>query len=300
MDGIKLAKMVRTLYPFAGITYTSDGTVRVLRFNCSPSGDVYKAEGEGNKGCVGEFSLQSRKRLLERAKRFDGEFLTFATLTYPDRYETNGRKVKKDLNKVLGILRYEYGAGVNYIWWLEFQERGAPHLHIAWDREYNSGLADRVWASWTKRFVQRFGLDNKKKADYLYSLGSVIEPMKKNGGVGRYLAKYILKDRQKIVPYGFRDVGRFWGTNRGLTLKQEKTLLMSQWEFVSLVETCGKQGVDWSWLRKIDILPANVYDTGVDFSNLKRGIRADGTGYLYCDVGLGGDYDSIKHVRNNT
>ncbi|GAH86880.1 unnamed protein product, partial [marine sediment metagenome] len=51
------------------------------------------------------------------------------TLTYPAVFPKNGKVVKKHLNVMLKWLKYRLPAK-NYLWFFEWQRRGAPHVHI--------------------------------------------------------------------------------------------------------------------------------------------------------------------------
>ena len=55
------------------------------------------------------------------------EFRSMLTLTYPQHYPMDGSIVKTDVGAVVQkIRRREW----EYLWFLEFQKRGAPHLHV--------------------------------------------------------------------------------------------------------------------------------------------------------------------------
>jgi len=46
--------------------------------------------------------------------------------------------------------------------------------------------------------------------------GTRVERIRKPDGAIRYAAKYCSKKSQKVVPPGYKNVGRFWGCSRGI------------------------------------------------------------------------------------
>jgi hypothetical protein len=136
------------------------------------------------------------------------------TLTYPGEYHSvcpNGRAFQghlKAYRKRLERYLKRFDSGYSCLWFLEFQERGAPHVHmLMW------GIADvkrdslRKWSS--RAWASIVGHSDRHEFDKHLSAGSSIQKMrKKHFG---YAAKYASKTVQKSVPEGFADVGRFWG-----------------------------------------------------------------------------------------
>lgn len=54
------------------------------------------------------------------------------TLTYPREYSKDGQTVRKNRDNFLRFCRREFG-NPDYLWFLEFQRRGAPHIHLLLD-----------------------------------------------------------------------------------------------------------------------------------------------------------------------
>jgi hypothetical protein len=118
------------------------------------------------------------------------------TLTYPAEYPTSGRVVKRHLHAFENWCRRR---GVGGVWFLEFQDRGAPHLHLLVTR----GLPPlEVSAAWYR--IVASGDERHLR------VGTRVEPMH-SPFAWVYAAKYGAKAEQKDVPESFRDVGRFWG-----------------------------------------------------------------------------------------
>jgi hypothetical protein len=83
--------------------------------------------GGGVRGEISEFSKAPARRLLLAARNFDG-LRVMITLTYPSEFPADGRIVKDHWKRMRQWLtRNGVSSG---LWFLEFQERGAPHFHI--------------------------------------------------------------------------------------------------------------------------------------------------------------------------
>lgn len=164
---------------------------------------------------ITEFSAASRKRLAFVASNTDVEFVTMMTLTYPAEFSTDGEVVKRHLREFLTWLRKDIGR-YSYLWFLEFQRRGAPHFHILIDRQFRSrgvltALRFRVSAEW----YQIVGSGDSRHL----AAGTKVERIRKKEGARHYAVKYAQKTYQKIVPEEYRNVGRFWGASRDVKPK---------------------------------------------------------------------------------
>lgn len=165
---------------------------------------------------ITEFSKKSRQRLAFVASNTDVCFRSMITLTYPGQYPFDGRQVKKHLNRFLLWFKRDTGR-VSVLWFLEFQARGAPHIHILTDRmipstaQQRSGLRLRVSSAWY-RIVGSGDLRH-------LSAGTRTERLRSLEGGRRYAVKYAMKMKQKVVPELYRNVGRFWGCTRDVAPK---------------------------------------------------------------------------------
>lgn len=168
---------------------------------------------EPTRGKVTEFSKASRKRLAFVASNTDVEFTTMITLTYPGQFPTEGTQVKRHLRNFLDWIRKDQQAP-DYLWFLEFQARGAPHIHILlafpWPRTRAEirGLRHRVSATWYR--IVASGDPRHLQA------GTSVEKLRSRDGGARYAVKYAQKMRQKKVPEAYQDCGRFWGHSRNV------------------------------------------------------------------------------------
>lgn len=164
---------------------------------------------------ITKLTYKSLQRLAFIASNTDVKFQSMLTLTYPLKYPGDGKTVKMHLNKMLGCLRQ-----VNsYLWFMEFQQRGAPHVHVLLTQF--AGLKAREWAS--KRWYKIVESHDPKH----YGAGTNWENEQKPGRMVRYAIKYASKPDQKWVPDEFQNVGRFWGCSRDVTPKMEQEIVVT-------------------------------------------------------------------------
>jgi hypothetical protein len=127
------------------------------------------------------------------------------TLTYPGQFSTDGREVKRHW---ANMRRWLSRRGVAGAWFMEFQERGAPHFHCFLTGEVPKCEVAAAW-------YQIVGSGDHRHA----RAGTRIEVLREVHAAGAYAAKYLKKQEQKEVPEGFSDVGRFWGLFGGLAVQ---------------------------------------------------------------------------------
>src|SRR5690606_12481477 len=82
--------------------------------------------GGGIRGVITGYSSASARRLLLTVRNMPNHNI-FVTFTYPRAYPANGRICKEHLHRVKAYMKRQ-GADSG-CWFLEFQERGAPHFH---------------------------------------------------------------------------------------------------------------------------------------------------------------------------
>lgn len=165
------------------------------------------AEVGGGRKPIKKFTMTSRNRLKFQLRNALCVWTCLITLTYPKvKYPRDGRVVKKHLNTLLTHLREDY-PGVRYCWWLEFQTRGAPHIHLVTtcpvpEKTYLGPLWYHIVGSRTKRHLKH---------------GAQVKPFHGTKSGYEIAEIYASKTEQKRVPPGYSKVGRFWGTSRALT-----------------------------------------------------------------------------------
>lgn len=165
------------------------------------------------------FSRKSRERLRFVAQNTSVRFRNMITLTYPREYPKDGKLVKWHLNAFLTWLRKDT-KGCSYLWFLEFQARGAPHVHILFDTPFPRANADGLKAFRFRVSAAWYAIVGSKDTRHL-SAGTRVERLRKPDGAARYATKYAMKMRQKCVPPEYRNVGRFWGASRDVKPEPE-------------------------------------------------------------------------------
>lgn len=199
--------------------------------------DVKRQPG-GVRGEITQFSFSSSQRLEFLIRNSPEDFKYFLTLTYPAAFPNDGRVVKRDLHTFLRWVQRmnecekEPGVkwNIRYVWVLEFQERGAPHIHLLvtdWPRWCNplNGMPcapDDVFRSrgrnlkavpankmLSRRWYRTVGSRDPK---HLLA-GTQLKAVKYQEGLPSYMGGYLKKSHQKEIPKGFSRAGRFWGAN---------------------------------------------------------------------------------------
>ena len=163
--------------------------------------------GGGVRGEIRELSRQSRSRLLYKARNMPG-LACMVTHTYPHEdyaatatggdFMRDGKAVKEHFRKLRQLYTYR---GFYGFWFLEFQKRGAPHMHICL-----SGVPqdqERIKKTWYKMVGST--------CEYHEEMGVDFQVLREKHAAGAYAAKYSTKDEQKTVPERYEKVGRFWG-----------------------------------------------------------------------------------------
>jgi hypothetical protein len=186
---------------------------------------------------ITEWSRKSRAAMCRTFAELDytplvepGRVPAMVTLTYPGDWETvapDGVSVKRHMMLWRKRFQREYGEAVRYIWKLEFQRRGAPHVHL-WmappTGTGRSGCSFREWLSDTWAQIVDHP-DPVQKARHRLA-GTAIDVL--NGlkacdpkRLAIYFTKHSSpningnKEYQHIVPELWRQPGRgpgrFWG-----------------------------------------------------------------------------------------
>lgn len=200
------------------------------------------------RGEISMLSKKSRMRLAFTANNTRVVFRTMITLTYPKEYTTDGKEVKKHLNAFLVWCR-RYFARPSYLWFLEFQKRGAPHIHLLIDTPLPQEKAQRLDV-YSDVSVKWYDTVNSGDERHLRA-GTRCERIRKPDGAARYALKYAYKTRQKCVPEPYRNVGRFWGCSRDVTPKDVRIWPMDELSVRTVL-------VDWEFCPSKDVL---VYQT---------------------------------------
>jgi hypothetical protein len=149
------------------------------------------------------------------------------TLTYPAHFPSDGQLCKRHLRALLQQLRRK--KIIDYLWFFEFQRRGAPHIHIMLPvlvRRHSQQL-------WLSRAWYRIVDSGDRKH---LAAGTNWENFRLRDGAKRYALKEMAKMWQKRVPSGFCNVGRFWGHSKGVRPVPVEILPCSQTQLEQAIE----------------------------------------------------------------
>jgi len=109
-------------------------------------------------GVIIEWSRKSRSAMCRKFAELDysplvesGRVPAMVTLTYPGDWEAvapDGASVKRHMVMWRKRFQREYGEPARYIWKLEFQRRGAPHIHLWMAPPMSPGRSGRSFTHW--------------------------------------------------------------------------------------------------------------------------------------------------------
>lgn len=227
-----MSKKQYSLPPIVGlVVYSSDTVVQRARQKTNP-------KPKPKRGEIVEFSDNARKRLAFVASNTDVNFQSMVTLTYPSEFPCDGKVVKRHLYQFLAWLK-QLMPGVNYLWFLEFQKRGAPHVHMLLDRQPAS--YGGTWPSFQFAVANTwYNLVGSHDVRHLRA-GTRSERLRTPEGGKHYAVKYAQKMAQKKVPDTMHNVGRFYGYSYPVRPKA-KAVIPATWQQVR--EILG----DWKYL----------------------------------------------------
>jgi hypothetical protein len=173
-------------------------------------------------------------------------FTSMLTLTYPRVFPNNGKDVKRNLNQFLVELRQKI-PGVSVLWFLEFQRRGAPHIHIL-IRGARVWRPMQLWVS--KTWYRICGTGDLRHL----AAGTRLERVRTPNGARNYCVKYAHKMQQKVVPRDYRNVGRFWGHSRDVKPVMRCETQCTNDDLVGALEV-----ENWTWQKDDTIRYHTLY-----------------------------------------
>ena len=177
-----------------------------------------KVKSGGNRSLeIKRMSRWTRRRMIEKTYILEASGKKpshMLTLTVPpkcwekqasdeDRFEVWKNAKRKMLKDISKRMYRKYGDEWGSNWWLEFQERGAPHIHMLLEM---GELKKREWAQWLGWFVKTWA--HALGQDSIPNQAVDFGKMKYQDF--RYIRKYASKMRQKEAPF-VAEWGRWWG-----------------------------------------------------------------------------------------
>ena len=210
--------------------------------------------GGGERGAITYLSQSARERLRFFVANSDTVSAGMVTLTYPSKYSLDGRALKREMDNFLRSCRRKWEGRFEYLWFLEFQRRGAPHVHMLTAGSIHDAMDKRVKhkllcdrsccvtlgkplgnegnakcgkhnrcrvvfrgepESWlVEQWLHAIGAESDEAAQR-FNRGGIWEPIHSKDGAAHYVAKETYKCHQKDVPKHYQNVGRFWARSKG-------------------------------------------------------------------------------------
>lgn len=266
---------VNTLFPIRGVKFYKRAIVLSRCFN----GENMFPLSRGVRKQITSISQRSLNKLVLTVSASDVKLNSLLTLTYGVNYPMNGKQVKIDLNRFITYMRRSFG-GFEYFWFLEFQRRGAPHLHFVSElpgpgrcerdlmAELWSKIASPLNLAYTaisspyERKNAQIGANTQDSVFRQHRRVETWQELRSEDGAVRYALKYALKTRQKSVPREYRNVGRFWATSEGLRLGKAEEYPLTEAEARDLVFYLGRNMASWEVLPKIIFHTGNLPNPG--------------------------------------
>lgn len=267
------ADEVKRMFPVSHLEQYRNGVCKVIRKSVVPTSVGNDGGGGGQRSNIQYLSSKSRSHLAFVVATTDVVFNSIVTLTYADIFPTSGLNVKMQLNTMLTWLRSAY-ATFSYVWVLEFQKRGAPHIHIVtnlfepqtWARKEFAYKWARISSpkQWAEELYPERDWEALQKRVYkVHAHPRTWEAIRDPGGAVKYIIKYCLKTTQKQVPFAFRDVGRFYGWSRDVKdrINCQATIELDDDGLRLILETMGHKTARW------DLPPRYIFGLFVDLEN---------------------------------
>ncbi len=247
----KSAEIINSAYPIVQLTHYKNGW-EVKRKSLLQAPPLL---GRKDKPIV-KLSKKSLARLAFTVLNTDINFMTMQTLTYPLVFPGDGTEVKKHLNALLTYQRRHIGK-MSYLWFLEFQKRGAPHLHIMTTypepTEAQRKHFATIWAG-----IIAFDIEDQQKVYKVHAHKKSWEKIRSKHGAAGYVLKYALKPYQKTVPEEYRNVGRFWGCSRDVCPKEKTSHPASERLVRKFLLDMGNEVGNW------EVIPRFIFKRGED------------------------------------
>lgn len=216
----RLTKHFVSLSP-ASVRISSQDPKRTKAINYEPRKTITRWSNKSRSNMVSRLLTLDYSPLFENP---DSEPV-FITLTYPSEWESvvpDGSTFKKHIKELRARYLNDFREELIGLWKMEFQRRGAPHLHILTSLNYNPNDL-REWLSWTWADIVNHP-DPLEKAKH-EAAGTRVDawpefPREKANLIAIYFSKHSspnaksVKDYQHNVPQLWKeadDVGRFWG-----------------------------------------------------------------------------------------
>lgn len=228
-----------TCSEFGCSCHTSKFPGCVLRQECYKNADISSSRGK-----IKSFSSKSRRRCRLALRNIIQHLPIELTLTYPREFPFDGAICNRHYRALRARLARR---GVKVFWIKEFQERGAPHLHLLASRYVNREWLAQAW----------YEIVGSGDLKHLVA-GTRVDWVRSPKRTASYYSEYMSKLHQKQVPSFFQNVGRFWGFTKSLLTVRTYALSSDYFTLSRLTRQarrfyrakCRDWGFDWKWKGK--------------------------------------------------
>ena len=236
-----------------GVDYYNRGSIRIRRRKT-----CLTPPSRGKRAGIEYLSGKARSRLMWVVKETDVEFRSLLTLTYGATWPSDGKRCKAHLDTFLKWVRRN--VSTSYLWFIEFQKRGAPHYHIMLD--VDAGDRFEMAVTWARIAEEDTWM--RVKMVQVHAHEKSWENIRQAEGARRYVAKYALKTYQKKVPREYQNVGRFWGASRDVkaAIPEPMEVEMDEDNLRRLLTSLDHRCAKWDILPELIFGLDNVTSTG--------------------------------------
>lgn len=252
------ADIINKFYPVLGFTI-HDGVIELHRECLWP---MERQEGQKTRGKISGWSKRSWSKLAFLVRSTRVRFKSFLTLTYGETMPTTVEQSKKDLNRFLTKLR-KGRKGFEYVWVLEFQERGAPHYHLLLTfAPEMAGDRKMLAAQWCDSIRPELHSLERGKVLSVHNHKKAWVVMDDPVGAKMYILNYATKLAQKKCPERYWTTGRYWGASRGVKHSPGRTVALNDEQVRRYLDSVGRSDmVKWSVLPKFIWVPVDKKPT---------------------------------------
>lgn len=240
------------------------------------------------RGAIEGFSPAAAARMRRYLRKCNANYKYMCTLTYPADYPVDGTVVKNHLRVFLQ--RWKRLAGddsFSAFWFMEFQERGAPHFHI-----FCTHQAPKEWVADVWYEIVGSNDERHRRA------GTRIEKIRcGRRGTCSYASKYASKMGQKEVPENYKHCGRFWGIHGDRSTMEATIYVRGRYKADPMHKEFRRQlRLALFGVKRTEVHPGHsiwYFDTDGKANEVKLlmlgwGIKLEGAGVAILDFALDG------------
>ena len=192
--------------------------------------DIISSKNEGGRSDLSNgVSIESRLRLMRYTERLEttGYYPSHMLTITLQQWDNNVEKWKIAKRTFLNDYLRKYEPIIGYLWFQEFQKRGAPHLHILLQ------MNDVIWDRSLEYFIHAWRKAVRKSWGYSIPSQSVdLHHMRQQDF--RYARRYASKLAQKQAPFK-ANWGNWWGVGKQFKLPKDLCKPLTNEEILAII-----------------------------------------------------------------